>query len=324
MLIRRQDAEVAASAAAAAAAATASRAAPPRLTQQRAAAAAAGAAQQIQATAAAGPSVTSSGDSSDSEQMRAFDAGQLAPLQRQLTGTAHAASVSAAASSSGGSVPWGHPSRPGVPLGTSVSPAASLGAAPPVPVPGIHPAMPGRDLQPLWLMIHNPEAPPAYSPHYVWHPMRLVSTVLEMGIWSSNWRANAVCVLPQPPQNTPSQPPPTTSNHSQPPNQQNQIGNLPHAEITFRTPAGREHRALFMIDSGAGGADLLFHGRATREMGLVTEDEIAGRGDKSRVRSVRGVGGEGQSPIKVVLGELEWADWGGVRFEKVRGVVVAP
>jgi hypothetical protein len=73
-----------------------------------------------------------------------------------------------------------------------------------------------------------------------------------------------------------------------------------------------------MVDSGAGGADLLFHGRASREMALVTADEIAGRGDRSRVRSVRGVGGEGQDPIRVVLGELEWADWGGVRFEKVR------
>lgn len=98
-----------------------------------------------------------------------------------------------------------------------------------------------------------------------------------------------------------------------------QIGNLPHAEITFKAPDGAEHRALFMIDSGAGGADLLFHGRSTRELGLVTQDELAGRGDRSRVRSVRGVGGEGQSPIRVVMGELEWADWGGVRFEKVRG-----
>lgn len=74
-----------------------------------------------------------------------------------------------------------------------------------------------------------------------------------------------------------------------------------------------------MIDSGAGGADLLFHGRATREMGLVTEDEAAGRGDRSRVRTVRGVGGEGQNAMKVVLGDLQWADWGGVRFHKVRG-----
>jgi hypothetical protein len=29
------------------------------------------------------------------------------------------------------------------------------------------------------------------------------------------------------------------------------------------------HTALFMIDSGAGGADIMFHSRATRELGLV-------------------------------------------------------
>ncbi|GBF96983.1 hypothetical protein Rsub_09780 [Raphidocelis subcapitata] len=98
------------------------------------------------------------------------------------------------------------------------------------------------------------------------------------------------------------------------------IGNLPHAEITFRAPSGAEHRALFMLDSGAGGADLLFHGRASRELGLVTADEAAGRGDRSRVRSVRGVGGEAQAAMRVVLGELEWADWGGVRFEKLRAL----
>ncbi|GBF95915.1 hypothetical protein Rsub_08038, partial [Raphidocelis subcapitata] len=131
----------------------------------------------------------SGGESSDSE-MTAFDAGTLGPLQRQLTGTAHAASVAAGSSSGGalavptssgsstsGSVAWG-----GDGSGSSSSTASSGGrgargargpAAPPVPVPGPHPPKPGPDLKPLWLLIHNPESPPAFSEHYIWHPMRM-------------------------------------------------------------------------------------------------------------------------------------------------------
>jgi hypothetical protein len=105
-------------------------------------------------------------------------------------------------------------------------------------------------------------------------------------------------------------PPPPKKNN--PP----KIGNLPHVELTFRTASGATHSALFMVDSGAGGADLLFHGRATRELSLATRDELEGR--SGRVRSVRGVGGEGQAAMQVLVGELEWADWGGERFDKVR------
>ncbi len=47
------------------------------------------------------------------------------------------------------------------------------------------------------------------------------------------------------------------------------IANLPHVEVTFQNADGKLHSALFMIDSGAGGADIMFHARATKELGLV-------------------------------------------------------
>ena len=37
--------------------------------------------------------------------------------------------------------------------------------------------------------------------------------------------------------------------------------------------AGREYSELFMIDSGAGGVECMFHARAVAELGLLNESE---------------------------------------------------
>lgn len=142
---------------------------------------------------------TPSGGASDDEGMRAFDAGALTPLQRQLSGTAHAASVAAAHAGrvGGPALPFAH-----------VRPNAAAGGAPgagppPVPVPGMHPAPPGRGLAPLWLMIHNPEEPTAFSDHYVWHPMRLVRRKGRARHWAGTPpcgdASRALLRLPPPP-----------------------------------------------------------------------------------------------------------------------------
>ena len=51
--------------------------------------------------------------------------------------------------------------------------------------------------------------------------------------------------------------------------------------------AGREHSIMLMVDSGAGGADVMFHSRAAGELGLL---EGGGGPPKSTARVVRGVG----------------------------------
>ncbi len=47
-----------------------------------------------------------------------------------------------------------------------------------------------------------------------------------------------------------------------------QVAGLPHIEARFGTADGAVHTALLMLDSGAGGTDVMFHARATRELGL--------------------------------------------------------
>ena len=52
-----------------------------------------------------------------------------------------------------------------------------------------------------------------------------------------------------------------------------QISCLPHLPVTFQIPGGRVASALFMVDTGAGGVDLLFHARAALELGLPTSGD---------------------------------------------------
>jgi hypothetical protein len=51
-----------------------------------------------------------------------------------------------------------------------------------------------------------------------------------------------------------------------------QVANLPHVDIQFSQRKGAKpaaHSRMFMIDSGAGGVDAMFHTRAATELGLV-------------------------------------------------------
>lgn len=61
-----------------------------------------------------------------------------------------------------------------------------------------------------------------------------------------------------------------------------QIANLPHVRLEFVTPSGAVHSRLFMIDTGAGGCDIMFHGRAVQELGLIDTSD----GGKDKVRAL--------------------------------------
>jgi len=94
------------------------------------------------------------------------------------------------------------------------------------------------------------------------------------------------------------------------------IANLPH--LAVRLPArggGAPQEILMMLDSGAGGADLMFHGRAVKTLDLPNP-----RSDS--VKFVRGVGGAGSSNVKAWGGEFSWAEVAGVRFAAVRCLLV--
>lgn len=70
-----------------------------------------------------------------------------------------------------------------------------------------------------------------------------------------------------------------------------------------------------MLDSGAGGADLMFHGRAVKTLNLAST-----RGDT--VKYVRGVGGSGMANVKAWSGSFAWAEVASVRFSRVKCLFV--
>jgi len=45
-----------------------------------------------------------------------------------------------------------------------------------------------------------------------------------------------------------------------------QISNLPHLEVTFASGSGARTSALFMLDTGACGSDMMLHARAIKEL----------------------------------------------------------
>jgi len=70
---------------------------------------------------------------------------------------------------------------------------------------------------------------------------------------------------------------------------QPQIANLPHVRLSFETEAGERHSELFMIDSGAGGSDIMFHARAAQALSLL-DSSLSGQ---AKVRlGASGPGGE--------------------------------
>ena len=74
------------------------------------------------------------------------------------------------------------------------------------------------------------------------------------------------------------------------------VSNVPHVEAEFSSASGREFKALFMLDSGAGGAGVMFHSRSQDELDLVSEFCTG-----TNTINVRGVGGNAEGS----KGELE-------------------
>jgi predicted aspartyl protease len=69
-----------------------------------------------------------------------------------------------------------------------------------------------------------------------------------------------------------------------------QIASLPHIELEFVSPGtGARHSSLFLVDTGAGGTEVMFHSRAAKELELLKDerqiawDEATGRRDVSFV-----------------------------------------
>lgn len=52
------------------------------------------------------------------------------------------------------------------------------------------------------------------------------------------------------------------------------VANLPHVEVLLTVKEGDEPvQCMFMLDSGAGGVDAMFHARAVRELGLFHDNK---------------------------------------------------
>lgn len=52
------------------------------------------------------------------------------------------------------------------------------------------------------------------------------------------------------------------------------IANLPHVEVLLTIKEGdKPVKCMFMLDSGAGGVDAMFHSRAVRELGLIQDNK---------------------------------------------------
>lgn len=91
------------------------------------------------------------------------------------------------------------------------------------------------------------------------------------------------------------------------------VANLPHVDIQFSQRKGAKpaaHSRMFMIDSGAGGVDAMFHTRAATELGLVDANS-------NSYRYIKGVGGDDMS-IRVQSGELEWMELSTQRLSRIR------
>jgi hypothetical protein len=70
-----------------------------------------------------------------------------------------------------------------------------------------------------------------------------------------------------------------------------QIASLPHIELEFVSPGTRaRHRSLFLVDTGAGGTEVMFHSRAARELQLLKDERLeAANGRRPETCYVSGV-----------------------------------
>eukprot|EP00891_Asterochloris_glomerata_P001704 jgi/Astpho2/1704/Aster-x0491 len=77
------------------------------------------------------------------------------------------------------------------------------------------------------------------------------------------------------------------------------LSNLPLIDATFQAAEGQpEQQQFFMLDSGAGGVDCIFHGRAVEELNLLKSSTSS--------KSLRGVGGTAMGSTQVIeLGTVQ-------------------
>ena len=69
------------------------------------------------------------------------------------------------------------------------------------------------------------------------------------------------------------------------------VSNVPHVKAKFYSADGQAFETILMLDSGAGGAGVLFHSRSTNELGLV--EALCAEVPTINVRGVGGGSGEG-------------------------------
>jgi hypothetical protein len=70
-----------------------------------------------------------------------------------------------------------------------------------------------------------------------------------------------------------------------------QIASLPHIELEFVSPGtGKRHSSLFLVDTGAGGTEMMFHSRAARELQLLRDERRMEQDAAMGRKDVSGVG----------------------------------
>lgn len=118
-----------------------------------------------------------------------------------------------------------------------------------------------------------------------------------------------------------------------------QVANLPHVKAEFKQRnKSATQSGLFMLDSGAGGVDAMFHVRACKEYDLIDNKSNNFRfikvpnclgfdGEQPRRWSqadreccLQGVGGEEMTSIRVQSGELHWMELSSNRLERIRSL----
>ncbi|GAB4813185.1 hypothetical protein N2152v2_000231 [Parachlorella kessleri] len=95
------------------------------------------------------------------------------------------------------------------------------------------------------------------------------------------------------------------------------IANLPHVEVRYTpgaAPGLDPTSSFFMLDSGAGGVDLMVNARAAADFDL-------GKPASRHQRYIRGVGGDEAGRVRVTSSTLGWVEVGGVRFEGARALL---
>jgi len=99
------------------------------------------------------------------------------------------------------------------------------------------------------------------------------------------------------------------------------VSNVPHIKARFSGKGNHQTELrIFMIDSGAGGADVIFHGRAVETLDL--ENALLGKNEIRRTSTVRGVSGSGSSGggEKCIKATLDWIEFEnkGTRVEELK------